>query len=53
MPKGEEYTLEDLDRDVLEALNAQSGENKGGAERPNLIEMLKAQGKLAVDKIKR
>lgn len=53
MPKGEEYTLEDLDRDVLEALKPQPDENKGGTKRPNVMEMLKAQGKLAGSKIKR
>jgi hypothetical protein len=46
MRKGEEYTLEDLDRDVLEALNAQPGENKGPATRPNVLEKLKSASEL-------
>ena len=44
MPKGNEYTLEDLDRDILKALNAQPGGNNQG--KPNALEMLKAQAKL-------
>ena len=43
MPKGYEYTLEDLDRDVLEALNATSGENKVGLRKPNVLEKLKSK----------
>ena len=48
MPKTDEYTLEELDRDILEALNAQPvGNNE---RKPNALEMLKAQAKLGKKK---
>ena len=54
MPKkGDEYTLEDLDRDILEALNTQPGESQGGERKPNALEMLKAQAKLTAGKTKK
>lgn len=53
MPKREEYTLEDLDKDVLEALSAQPEENKVGLERPNALEVLRTQAKLEASKTKR
>ena len=46
MPKGNEYTLEDLDRDILKALNAEPEGNQVGQRKSNALEMLKAQAKL-------
>jgi len=37
------FTQEDLDNMVLEALNAQSGENQGGERKPNALEILKSK----------
>ena len=37
------FTQEDLDNMVLEALNAQSGENQGGERKPNVLEILKSK----------
>lgn len=36
------FTQEDLDNMVLEALNAQSGENQG-ERKPNVLEILKSK----------
>lgn len=53
MPKDKEYTLEDFDNDILEALNAHSGESKAGLGRPNALEVLRNQSKLEASKTKR
>lgn len=53
MPNIEDYTVEDFDNDILEALKAHSGENrKEGRKLPPAVERLMAKSKIAANKLR-